>query len=55
MCSSSGAFLESGGQVVIEAEHFVTNTGRASHTWNLTSNSAASTAWSWTLSAGRWR
>jgi hypothetical protein len=30
--------------VVFEAEHFVTNTGRASHTWNLTSNSAASGA-----------
>ena len=39
---SAGAFLESGGQVVIEAEHFGTNTGRASHTWDVTSNGSAS-------------
>jgi len=38
---SLGAFLESGGQVVIEAEHFSLNTPRASHTWDLTSDSAA--------------
>ena len=37
-----GAFLESGGQVVLEAEHFSLNTPRASHTWDLTSDSAAS-------------
>ena len=39
---SVGAFLESGGQVVIEAEHFKVNTARAAHTWDLTSDSAAS-------------
>jgi Gylcosyl hydrolase family 115 C-terminal domain/Dictyostelium (slime mold) repeat len=39
---SLGAFLESGGQVVMEAEHFSLDTPRASHTWDLTSDSAAS-------------
>src|SRR6185369_11830275 len=38
---SLGAFLESGGQVVFEAEHFSTNTPRVSHTWDLTSDGAA--------------
>ncbi|MES1172938.1 MAG: hypothetical protein ABUL62_01325 [Myxococcales bacterium] len=37
-----GAFLETGGQVVMEAEHFSVNTPRASHTWDLTSDGAAS-------------
>ena len=41
---SLGAFLESGGQVVFEAEHFSTNTARASHTWDLTSDGAAAGA-----------
>jgi hypothetical protein len=41
---SLGAFLESGGQVVLEAEHFSVNTPRANHTWDLTSDSAASGA-----------
>lgn len=36
-----GAFLESGGQVVFEAEHFSNNTPRISHTWDLTNDSAA--------------
>ncbi|MEI9935599.1 MAG: hypothetical protein WDO69_00110 [Pseudomonadota bacterium] len=39
---SLGAFLESGGQVVIEAEHFSQNTPRAGHTWDQTSDGAAS-------------
>jgi len=39
---SLGAFLETGGQVVIEAEHFSINTARAAHTWDLTSDGAAS-------------
>jgi hypothetical protein len=38
---STGPFLESGGQVVIEAEHFTTNTARASHTWTMTADAAA--------------
>jgi hypothetical protein len=36
------AFLESGGQVVMEAEHFSAKVGRASHTWDVTSNTSAS-------------
>jgi hypothetical protein len=39
---TAGAFLESGGQVTIEAEHFMTNTGRASHNWVVTNNTGAS-------------
>jgi len=39
---SSGPFLESGGTVVIEAEHFTTNTTRASHTWTASADTAAS-------------
>lgn len=39
---NSGPFLESGGTVVIEAEHFTTNTARASHNWTPTTNTSAS-------------
>jgi hypothetical protein len=39
---NSGPFQESGGQVVMEAEHFMTNVPRASHSWNLTTNGSAS-------------
>lgn len=39
---NSGPFLESGGSVVIEAEHFTTNTARANHNWALLSNTSAS-------------
>jgi len=38
---SSGPFLETGGTVVIEAEHFTTNTARASHAWTATADAAA--------------
>jgi len=38
----TGPFLESGGQVVIEAEHFSNRLGRANHTWDTTSNGSAS-------------
>jgi hypothetical protein len=38
---SSGPFLESGGTVVMEAEHFTTNTARASHNWSVTADGAA--------------
>jgi hypothetical protein len=41
-CTLPTTFLESNGQVVMEAEHFVTNTPRSSHTWDLTANTSAS-------------
>ena len=41
---SLGAFQESGGQVVMEAEHFSLDTARANHTWDATSDSSASGA-----------
>ena len=37
-----GPFLESGGMVVMEAEHFHTKTARSSHDWTLTSDGASS-------------
>jgi hypothetical protein len=40
--SCDNAFVESGGRVVMEAEHFSANTARASHTWDLTANTSAS-------------
>ena len=39
---NTGAFLESGGSVVIEAEHFKTSTARAGHNWAVVSNASAS-------------
>jgi hypothetical protein len=39
---NTGPFVESGGQVVIEAEHFMNRIGRANHTWDTTNNAAAS-------------
>lgn len=38
----TGPFLEASGQVVIEAEHFSSNTARSSHSWALVSSSQAS-------------
>src|SRR5678816_3339092 len=39
-----GDFLESGGQVVIEAEHFSANTSQGGHSWLLQSDANASGA-----------
>src|SRR4029077_5597447 len=39
-----GDFLESGGQVVIEAEHFTANTAQGGHSWLLQSDANASGA-----------
>jgi hypothetical protein len=39
---NTGPFVESNGTVVIEAEHFTTNTARASHNWANLANGAAS-------------
>lgn len=41
-CGSNDAFIEVGGTVVIEAEHFAENTPRSSHQWNLVANAQAS-------------
>jgi hypothetical protein len=41
-CTTPKAFIEVNGQVVMEAEHFMTNTGRSAHTWDLLTNTAAS-------------
>jgi len=41
-CPVSGAFLESNGRVVIEAEHFATHTPRSSRRWDLVSHGQAS-------------
>ena len=38
----NGPFQESGGQVVMEAEHFHSNVPRAGDSWSLTSNTSAS-------------
>jgi hypothetical protein len=38
----NGPFQESGGQVVMEAEHFHSNVARAGDSWNLTANASAS-------------
>lgn len=41
-CSLTRAFVEKNGMVVMEAEHFMQNTPRSNHTWNLVSNAQAS-------------
>jgi len=41
-CGGTGPFLESGGQVVIEAEHFTNRIGRAGHSWEIANNGSAS-------------
>ncbi len=41
-CPVSGAFLESNGRVVVEAESFATNTPRSAHRWDRVSHGQAS-------------
>lgn len=41
-CNLTPAFVEENGMVVFEAEHFMENTPRSNHTWNLASNGLAS-------------
>jgi len=39
---TAGPFVETGGQVVIEAEHFATTVARSSHSWTQAASSSAS-------------
>ncbi len=41
-CGGNGPFVESGGQVVMEAEHFHTTVARASHNWTTVADGSAS-------------